>query len=475
MGTSLELRVDAADERQAATAETAVLQEIDRLTAIFSVWSATSEFSRWQKSSTTVRPVSAELFEVLELAEHWRVQSGGAFNPGAALLGQLWKQAATSNREPALDSLREACARIQGASWQLQPSTHGALRTGEHPLTLDGIAKGWIVEHAGSKAVKDSHVTGLTLNVGGDLRTWGEQVEMVQLVSPNDDSETGEPMAVVPLRNAALATSGGYRRGTVTSKGHRSHILDPRTGRPAEGILSASVIGPHSATVDALATTFCVLTPDESLRLAAKSGVECLLITADGHEVRTPGWPGGPTRLAPRPPAAVAVATTTGSDALWPADHELRVDFELAGSGERYRRPYVAVWVEDKDGFPVRSLLLWLLQSQKGQRWLPDLRSWYHADELRRVVDPTDLVATVSAATRGPGKYHVLWDGTDDQKKPVKTGTYTVFIEAVREHGSHQLLRKEFVVGGQAIKAELKGNEEIKSASIEYHPRPIKP
>jgi len=50
-----------------------------------------------------------------------------------------------------------------------------------------------------------------------------------------------------------------------------------------------------------------------------------------------------------------------------------------------------------------------------------------------------------------------------------------VFIEAVREHGSHQLLRKEFVVGGQAIKAELKGNEEIKSASIEYHPRPIKP
>ena len=474
LGTSFELHVTSQDCATAEKAEKAVLGEIDRLSGIFSVWSPDSEFSRWMNTSGVRQTVSPELFEVLQAAEHWRVRSGGAFNPGAAVLGRLWKSAAAHDGVPTAAELSAACEQIQGSQWALDPGTRSASRQGNHPLTLDAIAKGWIVEHAGSAGIRQAGVSGLALNLGGDLRVWGDTIRSIRIASPLDDSEGAEPMSIVELKDAALATSGGYRRGVRTQGRWRSHIVDPRTGQPATGVLSASVIGTNSATVDALATTFCVLEPSESLQLAATAGVECLLVTADGHEIRTAGWPGGPASLAPRVPAEGE--GSAGTAGLWPKDRELLVNFELDGPGEgRYHRPYVAIWVEDAEGFPVRTLVLWLLQSEKGQRWLPDLKRWYHADEMRRLVDPGELIGTVSAATRGPGKYSAVWNGLDDQKKPVRPGKYTLYIESAREHGTYQLIRKDLTIGSDPFKADLKGNVEIKAASIEYRTRPSKP
>lgn len=474
MGTSLELHVTAPDSVVAGRAEEVVLDEIDRLSAIFNAWSPDSEFSRWMNSPASMRPISAELFDVLQAAEFWRQQSGGAFNPGAAELGRIWKSAASRNTAVPPGELTAACQRIQGSQWELDSVARAARRTGDHPVSLDAIAKGWIVEHAGEVGLHEPGVTGIALNIGGDLRVWGDTVRSIRIASPLDDGEGAEPMSVVELRDAALATSGGYRRGVALQGVWRSHIVDPRTGQPASHVLSASVIGTNSATVDALATTFCVLDPAESLRLAASAGVQCLLVTAEGHEVRTAGWPGTRPSMAPRPP--VEAEAGAGAVSPWPKDRELVVSYELEGPGEgRYHRPYVAIWIEDAEGFPVRTLVLWLLQSEKGQRWLPDLKRWYHADEMRRLVDPGDLVGTVSAATRGPGKYHAVWNGLDDQKKPVKAGKYTLYIESAREHGTYQLIRKDLTIGLDPFKAELKGNVEIKAASIEYRTRTAKP
>lgn len=474
LGTSFELHVTSPDRTSAEKAEKAVLDEIDRLSAIFNAWSPDSEFSRWMKTPGIRQTVSPELFEVLEAAEQWRVKSGGAFNPGAAVIGRLWKSAAANDSVPNTAELSAACEEIRGSQLFLDPSTRTASRHGTHPLTLDAIAKGWIVEHAGSVGIRQAGVTGLALNLGGDLRVWGDTIRSIRIASPLDDSEGAQPMSVVDLKDAALATSGGYRRGVRTQGQWRSHIVDPRTGQPASRVLSASVIGTNSATVDVLATTFCVLDPSESLRLAATAGVQCLLVTADGHEIRTAGWPGGAASMAPRVPAETEGSAGTAD--LWPKDRELAVNFELDGPGEgRYHRPYVAIWVEDAEGFPVRTLVLWLLQAEKGQRWLPDLKRWYHADEMRRLVDPGDLVGTVSAATRGPGKYHTIWNGLDDQKKPVKAGKYTLYIESAREHGTYQLIRKDLTIGSEPFKADLKGNVEIKAASIEYRTRASKP
>lgn len=152
--------------------------------------------------------------------------------------------------------------------------------------------------------------------------------------------------------------------------------------------------------------------------------------------------------------------------------YELLVNFEINNpGGVRYRRPYVALWIEDKKGFPVRTISLWAQTTPPGPRWIPDMRRWFRSDRIRQFTDKKDLVATVSSPTRQPGKYSLLWDGTNDQNNPVKPGEYTVYLEAVREHGTYQILKRVITVADRPFKAELGGNEEIKSATLEYRRR----
>jgi hypothetical protein len=172
--------------------------------------------------------------------------------------------------------------------------------------------------------------------------------------------------------------------------------------------------------------------------------------------------------LAQGKPKAAAAKETPWDD-RW----ELLVQLEIAEqpSGGRYHRPYVAVWVEDTDGVPVRTLSLWVQNTGRGPRWIPDLRRWFRGERLRQLVDGGDLVATVSSATRMPGAYKLVWNGKDDQNKPVRQGRYTLCIEAAREHGTYQILRKDVTVGPKPLRAQLGGNVEIKSASVDYRLR----
>ena len=137
--------------------------------------------------------------------------------------------------------------------------------------------------------------------------------------------------------------------------------------------------------------------------------------------------------------------------------------------GRRYRRPYVAVWLSDEQSFPVRTILLWVKQSEKGRRWIPDLRQWHRDDSIRRKSSVLDLVDAVSGPTRSYGKHRAAWDGNDDWGKPVPPGTYTLNVEAAREDGTYQLTSEKIRLNDQKFTLDLKGNEEIKSVRVIYN------
>ncbi len=472
LGTSFELHVRGNGAAAAGQAETVALAEVDRLARIFSSYLPDSEFSRWQRTRGEAFTVSTELYSVLAASERWQAASRGAFNPGAEALSRLWQAAAAKDSVPSSAELAATALRVGQPAWRLNSTAQSAEHLTEVPLTLNALAKGYIIEQASAAAAKVAGVEGLLLEIGGDLRVRGRFAETIALTDPKNDTENAVPLLAVPVREAGLATSGGYRRG-VKVRGQRfSHIIDPRTGEPVTHVAGVTVIAPDTMTADALSTTFSVLAPDESLRLAdATPEVACLLVLADGRQLRSSRWPASEfagTAFADEKPAK-ADAAPTG-----PA-MELALGFEINRvEGGRYQRPYVAAWIEDKDGFPVRTVLLWLLQSEKGQRWIPDLRRWHRGDQVRRLAEDKDLVATVSGATRNPGKYNIVWDGKDDHGEPVKPGTYTFYLEAAREHGTYQLMKHEFAVGEQAFTAELKGNEEIKGATLEYRRRTVR-
>ncbi len=105
-------------------------------------------------------------------------------------------------------------------------------------------------------------------------------------------------------------------------------------------------------------------------------------------------------------------------------------------------------------------------------QWLPDLKRWYTKDQDRKKLEKKEIFFTVSRPTRQPGKYKVIWDGKDNHGKQLPGGEYTITIEAAREHGTYQSIRKQVTVAGKPFSEELKGNVEIKSASIDYRKKP---
>ena len=302
MGTSLEIKVAAASAEQSEKADQAVLAEIDRESKILSSWDADSEFSKWFRTMGEPVQVSPELFEVFSLFDKWRELTHGALDASAETITRVWKRAAAEKRLPSQSELDAAVAAVRGVHWQLDPVNHTATHTSDAPLALNSFVKSYIAGRAAeSPRSSASGAQGLVINMGGDLVVRGDLKEPVDVSDPKSDAENGVPIAQLVIQDRAVATSGDYRRGVQIGGRHYSHIVDPRTGMPAEQIISSTVIAKSPAVAGALATALSVLTPEESSRLVATMpGVQYLLVKENGERIVSAGWSSYETAPAPR-------------------------------------------------------------------------------------------------------------------------------------------------------------------------------
>lgn len=470
LGTSCELRIQCSSIQSARQAEQIVLGEIDRLNLIFSGYDARSELARFNQLPVgqSMR-ASAELLGLLKRCEAWQATSSGAFNPAVEALTKCWRQAAGQGSEPAGPELTGIVNRISGKHWTVDIAKGELMKNSAEPISLNAIAKGFILDCAAEKLSSASgiipdtnRIEGAAIVIGGDIRIIGEHSQIVSIPLPSQDAIGGAIISRLELGEGAIATSGSSERGIQIGDKRFSHIFDPRTGQPAKEVLSASVIAENAETADVLATICCVLPAAQSLRLVESlPNVRCLIFTAAGSMLFSGNWPRAQD-------GATNPANSNAPKAQTP--HEFQLEFEIAkaADGGRYRRPYVAAWVEDKDGFPVKTLSLFLMADNPGPRWHRDLRRWYTSDQVRLLVDSTKLIGTISKPTRNPGVYKVAWDGTDDHGKPLADGEYTLFLEAAREHGTYQLMKYPFSLGKKNFEEKLKGNTEIKEATFRY-------
>jgi len=473
LGTSLEIKVVATSESHSQKAEQAVLAEIDREAHILSSWDPQSEFSRWFRTEGQPVTVSPELFEVLTLFDQWRERTNGALDASAEVITRVWKRAAAEQRPPSRAELDAAVATVREVHWQLDPVNHTATHTSDAPLALNSFVKSYIAGRAAEKALGVSGAQAIVVNIGGDLVVRGNWSEPVEIADPKSDAENSPPIARLIVGDRAVATSGDYRRGVEIGAHHYSHIVNPHTGMPADEIISSTVIARTPATAGALATALSILTPQESARLVAKMpGVEYLLVEKNGRRIVSDGWSAyaappaaSPASPRPRPAAYEPVAARVGAT-LWDPKYELTVTIELRLiEGSRVHRPYVAVWVEDDQHAPVRTIALWFGK----YKYLNELRAWTREESVRSTSQDTHIMNSVSSATRPPGKYTFNWDGKDDFGNSVKAGKYTVMIEAVREHGSYQLMHQDIDFNGSPRQFQLPGDVEIASATLDYH------
>ena len=450
LGTSMELKVSAGSQTDFDLAQQAVLQEISRMSRILSAYDANSEFRRWEATYRQAVPVSHELFEVLDLFDQWRIRTGGALDASAEVITKVWKKAADKQDLPASEELAGAVALVKQSHWSLDAASRTATHLSNVPLMLNTFVKSYIIQHAADAGMAAAYVNSITVNIGGDMVVAGNVRETVLVSDPKADAENDVPIDRILVNNKAIATSGNYRRGEYIKGQWYSHIVDPRTGQPADSIISATVVAPSATDAGALATAFNVMSVSESIKLAGMlPGIQYLIITRAGQQIKSPGW-----------------EEMEIKDGSMPADNnfELLVNLEINLPKQGVvKRPYIAVWVEDEHHAPVRTISLW----HGSDRYLSELRSWFLKYKAAYTTDK-DFNSSLTSATRSAGKYTVKWDGKDGHGNNVKPGKYIVKIEAAREHGTYQLMRQEIELNDTPQTISLPGNIEIASATLEY-------
>lgn len=182
---------------------------------------------------------------------------------------------------------------------------------------------------------------------------------------------------------------------------------------------------------------------------------------------------GAETTLSPETVASIAETTipvtTLASESTAavvqgpavPATTQMTVDFTYSAGDSMgpVRNPYIAVWVEDKQGNLVQTVSVWFLQSQKGQRYLQHLRNWY------TVASEANAEVTTSGATRPAGTYSVVWDGKGADGKLVAQGEYVLFIESAREHGPYSISSTTLTLSDKGVQVALPDDSELSGIS----------
>lgn len=459
LGTSLDLQVWSHSEAAADFAEQRALAAIDRWASILSSYDPKSEFSRWAATREVPVRISPELFQVLSLYDVWTSKTSGALTTGASAVIDVWKKAAISGNIPDEQTLSEAVRQAGSKHWTLDPLTGTATRHTDIRLVMNSFVKSFILQQVAQTLISIDGIKGARVNIGGDIVSTGYTPEAVSVSNPFGADNT-TPLAIIRANGLSVATSGDYKRGFSINGQHFSHIVDPRTGKPASGIASATVVSKDASTAGALATAFNILSPEEIRSLAqAHPGTEFLLMTNEGKRIESDGW----KSLENSNPVVKSSEVNISTQGSWEKDARVNVKFELKRFESRARRPFIAVWVEDKDGKLVKTLALWFNKP----RWVPDLKAWYRKHGQKEYKEPADM-HSLGSATRPAGSYSLSWDGRNDDGELVDAGDYTIHVEAVREHGGYELLEQKLSCKRKGQKKDVKGSVELESASFEY-------
>ena len=231
-------------------------------------------------------PVSDLVFELVSFALAVAAESGGAFDPTVGVVMEQHGFDREYRSGAAVPSGVTADGPVSFRDVRIDPEAR--VVSCARPLLLDfgGVAKGMAIDLAARELAPLMH---FAIEAGGDLYLSGHNADDAPWsVGIRDPRRPQEILETLHVSNAAVCTSGDYERRTAAGDGH--HLLNPRTGRAADRLASATVVAPAAVAADALATAAFVLGPDDGLALLERSGVEGLLVTPALDRIATAGF-----------------------------------------------------------------------------------------------------------------------------------------------------------------------------------------
>jgi thiamine biosynthesis lipoprotein len=285
MGSDFEITVVAKTQLEADKQIAIAIGEISRIEALISSWKTTSETSNINKNAG-VNPVkvSEELFSLIQRALQISNLTDGAFDISYASMDKLWKYDGSMTQMPSKEAIKKSVAKVGYQDIIVDPKNSTVfLKNKGMKIGFGAIGKGYAADKA-KKLLISNGVSGGIINASGDINSWGSKPSgsswQVAITNPLNKNKA---FAMLPIKDAVV-TSGNYEKYVTFNSRRYSHIIDPRTGYPSQGIISVTVFAPKAELADALATSVFVMGVETGIdRINQLKAVECIIITDTGN------------------------------------------------------------------------------------------------------------------------------------------------------------------------------------------------
>ena len=285
MGSSFEITVVAEDEDFAKESLAIAKKEIIRIENLISSWDQKSETSRINiNAGIAAVEVSKELFDLIFRAQQISKLSSGAFDLTFAAIDKLWNFDGRESEMPNPDTLKASVFNIGYQLIELdEESLTVFLPKKGMKIGFGAIGKGYAADRA-KQLLVERGVLGGIINASGDMNTWGTKPDgsswTIGIVNPMNNKKV---FSWFSLEHNAVVTSGDYEKFTQINGRRYSHIIDPRTGIPSQGIVSCTVFAGKAELADAIATAIFVMGVESGLFLIDQlPDIEAILIDDSG-------------------------------------------------------------------------------------------------------------------------------------------------------------------------------------------------
>ncbi|MBI1911436.1 MAG: FAD:protein FMN transferase [Deltaproteobacteria bacterium] len=285
MGTDLEMNLVAEDETAVNAAFDKVVAEMNRIENVMSEWREGTKVSEINRNAG-IKPVEVteELFNLISASIQVSELTEGAFDISWASMRGVWSFAKGSERLPTAEEIKERLPLVNYKNIELDNEKKTVyLKTKGMAIGLGAIAKGYAVDKA-AQILFNSGVRNFVIKAGGDMRVQGAQENgkpwPIGIRHPRDREKF---IAKLHLTNISISTSGDYERFFIRDGVLYHHIMDPKTGYPARGSQSVTIIAHDTMTSDAFSTAIFVLGPEKGLKLISKlKGIEAVIVDDTG-------------------------------------------------------------------------------------------------------------------------------------------------------------------------------------------------
>ncbi|MDR2122234.1 MAG: FAD:protein FMN transferase [Flavobacteriaceae bacterium] len=288
MGGRFDITVVAGDSLSAERHIDTIIAEITRIENLISDWKPDSQVSEVNRNAG-IRPVKVdrEVFELTKRALYFSEITHGAFDISFAAMDRIWKFDGSMTTMPTPEEIKRSVEKVGYKNIVLDSIQSTIfLKLKGMKIGFGALGEGYAADKCRDMMIAKGVKSGI-VNGSGDMSTWGTQPDgkdwNIGITNPFD---TDKLVAVVPLRQGAVTTSGSYEKFVVFNGKRYSHIINPVTGYPATGLCSVTVFGPSAETANGFSTSLMVLGKKAGLDLINKyPDYSCIIITDEGKVV----------------------------------------------------------------------------------------------------------------------------------------------------------------------------------------------